>query len=263
MAGAAALAGDRGLTDAMGQLNHERGGRLGADLAAEHGNGRMTRRGDAPPGSAAGSWTPRLAGESHGDPLSVARARDRQESSPPTLIDPRSDPVASYGGEEPTEADRRRRDRVGGEAPANGTWAGAPGSAPAIRPGGRGDDEGGPGDTPASVAWLRAGRGTGYQRRQDRAGTPGAPGAPRRFRRTPPGLGALAGAVRPHRRLPAPPVHPHRRHARHRGAAHRHRPGRARDHARPGRRPVRQARRRDDEADQARPARPRDAGGHR
>jgi error-prone DNA polymerase len=38
----------------------------------------------------------------------------------------------------------------------------AAGSAPAIRPGGSGDDEGGPGDTPASVAWLRAGRGTGY-----------------------------------------------------------------------------------------------------
>jgi error-prone DNA polymerase len=44
----------------------------------------------------------------------------------------------------------------------NGTWEGAPGSAPAIRGGGTGDDKGGPGDTPASVAWLRAGRGTGY-----------------------------------------------------------------------------------------------------
>jgi error-prone DNA polymerase len=31
-----------------------------------------------------------------------------------------------------------------------------------IRPGGTSDDEGGPGDSPASVAWLRAGRGTGY-----------------------------------------------------------------------------------------------------
>ncbi len=31
-----------------------------------------------------------------------------------------------------------------------------------IRPGGPSDDEGGPGDSPASVAWLRAGRGTGY-----------------------------------------------------------------------------------------------------
>ena len=41
-------------------------------------------------------------------------------------------------------------------------WEEAPESPPAIRPGGRADDEGGPGDTPASVAWLRAGRGTGY-----------------------------------------------------------------------------------------------------
>ncbi|HET7702080.1 MAG TPA: PHP domain-containing protein [Candidatus Limnocylindrales bacterium] len=32
----------------------------------------------------------------------------------------------------------------------------------AIRPSRSGDDEGGPGDTPASVAWLREGRGTGY-----------------------------------------------------------------------------------------------------
>jgi error-prone DNA polymerase len=33
----------------------------------------------------------------------------------------------------------------------------------AIRGGSPSDDEGGPGDTPASVAWLQAGRGTGYQ----------------------------------------------------------------------------------------------------
>ncbi|MEA2675501.1 MAG: polymerase subunit alpha, partial [Chloroflexota bacterium] len=45
---------------------------------------------------------------------------------------------------------------------ASGMWEDAPESPPAIRPGGRTDDEGGPGDTPASVAWLRAGRGTGY-----------------------------------------------------------------------------------------------------
>jgi DNA polymerase III alpha subunit len=32
----------------------------------------------------------------------------------------------------------------------------------AIRGGGPSDDEGGPGDSPASVAWLKAGRGTGY-----------------------------------------------------------------------------------------------------
>ena len=40
------------------------------------------------------------------------------------------------------------------------------------RSGGRGDDEGGPGDTPASVAWLRAGRGTGYQADRDRLVAP-------------------------------------------------------------------------------------------
>jgi error-prone DNA polymerase len=44
----------------------------------------------------------------------------------------------------------------------SGMWEEAPESPPAIRPGGRSDDEGGPGDSPASVAWLRAGRGTGY-----------------------------------------------------------------------------------------------------
>ncbi len=38
----------------------------------------------------------------------------------------------------------------------------------AIRPSGHGDDEGGPGDTPASVAWLREGRGTGYAADRDR-----------------------------------------------------------------------------------------------
>ena len=48
----------------------------------------------------------------------------------------------------------------------------APESPHAIRPGGRTDDEGGPGDTPASVAWLRAGRGTGYRADTDRLVAP-------------------------------------------------------------------------------------------
>jgi DNA polymerase III alpha subunit len=38
----------------------------------------------------------------------------------------------------------------------------------AIRGGGTSGDEGGPGDTPASVAWLRAGRGTGYAEERER-----------------------------------------------------------------------------------------------
>jgi error-prone DNA polymerase len=51
-------------------------------------------------------------------------------------------------------------------------WEGAPESPPSVRPGGRHDDEGGPGDTPASVAWLRAGKGTGYAADRDRLVAP-------------------------------------------------------------------------------------------
>jgi error-prone DNA polymerase len=58
-------------------------------------------------------------------------------------------------------------------------WEEAPESPPAIRAGGRGDDEGGPGDTPASVAWLRAGRGTGYRTGARTGWTALAAGPPR------------------------------------------------------------------------------------
>jgi DNA polymerase III alpha subunit len=66
----------------------------------------------------------------------------------------------------------------------SGMWEAAPQSPPAIRAGGTSDDKGGPGDSPASVAWLRAGRGTGRRidpesgaleppgRRTDRLGRP-------------------------------------------------------------------------------------------
>ena len=57
-------------------------------------------------------------------------------------------------------------------------------------------------------------------------------------------LGALARVLRPHRRLPAPPLDPLGRDARDRRPAHRHRPDRAGDDEGPRRRPVRQARRR-------------------
>ncbi len=46
----------------------------------------------------------------------------------------------------------------------------------AIRGGGTSGDEGGPGDTPASVAWLRAGRGTGYTEERERLVAPGLVG---------------------------------------------------------------------------------------
>jgi DNA polymerase III alpha subunit len=84
MDGAAARAGDRGLVDRMGQLDHARGGRVRTGGAGEAGNGRLARPEDA------------------------ARI---------------------------------------GILPGTG-------SAPAIRAGGSSDDKGGPGDSPASVAWL-------------------------------------------------------------------------------------------------------------
>jgi error-prone DNA polymerase len=69
------------------------------------------------------------------------------------------------------------RDLEGEDGPsASGMWEGAPESPPSIRPGGRHDDEGGPGDTPASVAWLRAGKGTGYAAERDRLVPPGLVG---------------------------------------------------------------------------------------
>ncbi|HEV8401960.1 MAG TPA: PHP domain-containing protein [Candidatus Limnocylindrales bacterium] len=62
----------------------------------------------------------------------------------------------------------RESDQEPGGPSRSGMWEGAPESPPSIRPGGRHDDEGGPGDTPASVAWLRSGRGTGYAHDRDR-----------------------------------------------------------------------------------------------
>ena len=70
------------------------------------------------------------------------------------------------------ESDPTAASDGGGRAFRSGMWEGAPESPPSIRPGGRTDDEGGPGDTPASVAWLRAGRGTGYRVDTDRLVAP-------------------------------------------------------------------------------------------
>ena len=77
---------------------------------------------------------------------------------PPTPVDPDAPKPFAW-----------LRDLDGADGPsASGMWEGAPESPPSIRPGGRHDDEGGPGDTPASVAWLRAGKGTGYAAERDR-----------------------------------------------------------------------------------------------
>ena len=100
----------------------------------------------------------------------------------------------------------------------------------AIRGGGTSGDEGGPGDTPASVAWLRAGKGTGYAEERDRLVPPGlVEGRPsirrvarssRRRARPTDWAGLLAGirrrTLRGPRRSPATPLargfrRPHRR----------------------------------------------------
>ncbi len=177
MRGTAGMTQARGLTDAMGQLNI-RGGPGAAlvppDAATSH---------HLPPSSVVG-------GSAH---LSDAPG----DQDDPGSIPPRAwlgtnsrgtvPPEASGGGDgAPTtatvgiwgEAQARRRDGGGAGAVAgdtapeptasmqgpstSGMWEEAPASPPAIRPGGTSDDEGGPGDSPASVAWLRAGRGTGY-----------------------------------------------------------------------------------------------------
>ena len=79
---------------------------------------------------------------------------------------------------------------------ASGMWEEAPESPPAMRPGGRTDDEGGPGDTPASVAWLRAGRGTGYGVAPARPGIQARGEAPGTIdgRRIDPGVGGAGAA---------------------------------------------------------------------
>ena len=145
----------------------------------------------------------------------------------------------------PGTVDGRRIDPESGVARAAGPAIGSARTAGALGSAGAAHDQ----STGASTARTRPLVG-----RPRRART--APAGPGRQHPRPVRLGALAGVLRPHRWLPAPPEHPLGRDARDGGPAHRHRAARARDDARPGRRPVRQARRRDAQADQARPARP-------
>jgi len=226
---AAARTGERGLTDAMGQLNHERGGRFGSDGAAGlvDGMGQLNKRvplvGKVPPwrqppkpvDPAAprpfawlGQGGPSADGASgQGNPQTISSGPlDASSGSAPALgpagdarfipsqawdgtnselDDPAADPeIVSSTANDPVVGMREElpagawvetipsrlertvweeRGRPGGPGPsASGMWEEAPQSPPAIRPGRSGDDEGGPGDTPASVAWLRSGRGTGY-----------------------------------------------------------------------------------------------------
>ena len=175
-AGAAREAEVRGFVDGMGQLN-VKSGAVGEELV--DGLGRLNTRlplvGKVPPwkqppkpadpnaprpfgwlhDEAVAAEAGRVAGADFGGTeSSCAGGRLKTLRRPPLVRETRRDGASapqarSFGGSE-----------IGPSK--SGMWEGAPESPPAVRPGGRHDDEGGPGDTPASVAWLRSGRGTGY-----------------------------------------------------------------------------------------------------
>ncbi len=123
------LTQSRGMTDGMGQLNHARGGRLGGWSGSVHGS--LIAHVDQ-----IGTKRARLVGDSV--------AMDRAANVPGVISISQADRLVASKGQ--------LRVLSAILSPVVG-----------IRPGGRGDDEGGPGDTPASVAWLRDGRGTGYE----------------------------------------------------------------------------------------------------
>jgi DNA polymerase III alpha subunit len=196
MAAAAARTGERGLTDRTGQLNVRRGaaGATGATrLASAADAASVADAADAAETSP--MLTPRALDEigrpagTRGGPtkpgIIPARAWPGMKSldglaavaAPGTRISSKDHPLSIGQGpprhgtarQEPARQEPARQEpprahaALDGEsrAPGSGTRAMSAGSKPSIRAGGASDDEGGPGDSPASVAWLRAGRGTG------------------------------------------------------------------------------------------------------
>jgi DNA polymerase III alpha subunit len=158
-AAAAALAGERGLVDEMGQLNHARGGRVRTGGVGEAGNGRLPRPEDVPrvDGDPGAQLVDGIGQLNTRVPLVGKVPPWRQPAKPE---DPAAPRPFGWIAEVPLGA-------AAGAALPDGL---APRTA--VRSG-RGDDEGGPGDTPASVAWLREGRGTGYAADRERLVPPG------------------------------------------------------------------------------------------
>jgi DNA polymerase III alpha subunit len=163
---AAAEAQKRGLVDGMGQLNHERGGRVRTAGAGEAGNGRLPRAEDVR--RVAGSEASVPIGEQLVDGMGQLNTRMPLVGKvppwrqPPKQVDPDAPRPFAW---------LHHLDESDGPS-ASGMWEGAPESPPSVRPGGPRDDQGGPGDTPASVAWLRAGKGTGYAADRERLVAP-------------------------------------------------------------------------------------------
>ena len=151
---AVALAGSRGLTDAMGQLNHERGGRLGSGGGAPGVLPGTSRAGDS---GSSGSKSGQI-------PATLVKVRASSPGGSPGAPDdarPSVVGVAAVGDPGPagvttsttTNDAGRWQDRKGTDA-----W----------RPG---EDEGGPGDSPVSERWIREGppsRALEQERDEDR-----------------------------------------------------------------------------------------------
>jgi DNA polymerase III alpha subunit len=163
---AVAAAEVRGLTDGMGELNHARGGRL----RFAGGVAGASAVGVAPgvAGASAVGVAPGVAPASQ-EPLRGAETAAAAGSSEPEIGSVnrlRLIPDGSRwveGHEAPQEASHKasRDIRVVHE---DESLPDALAPRTALRGGGRSDDEGGPGDSPASVRWLHEGRGTGYAR---------------------------------------------------------------------------------------------------
>ena len=145
------IAAAQGLTDAMGQLDHPRG-QSDPDRGRGGRPARTLPRRRTPAGTIESCMTRpsvtssiRWAGWtsvrrwSAGAAVEAAAQAGRPERAPAVRVSVTR-----------TRTPMARRSR-------DGPWRHERRSA------GPSDDEGGPGDTPASVAWLRAGRGTGYR----------------------------------------------------------------------------------------------------
>jgi len=178
-AGAAAEAEERGLVDGMGQLNKRvplvgkvppwRQPPKPVDPDAPRPFGWLH---ETPVGADAGATLPDSAQPASISMPSLSGAlgegqggTDEDGRAGPVLEPARTpDPSEAFGRHSPPGNDGVAM--RGGKSAEPLPDALAPRTA--IRPSRHGDDEGGPGDTPASVAWLREGRGTGYAADRER-----------------------------------------------------------------------------------------------
>ncbi|HXU84927.1 MAG TPA: PHP domain-containing protein, partial [Verrucomicrobiae bacterium] len=182
---AAAEAEERGFVDGMGQLNTRmplvgkvppwRQPPKPPDPDAPRPFGWMT---EIPLGADAGAMLPDAAAPQSGSiPLpslsagvdGTQAARSGLDGVSATLGHARAaDSSGHYGPSTPGNSDGVGIGRASAVAASRVGLPDRLAPVTAIRPSRHGDDEGGPGDSPASVAWLREGKGTGYAAERDR-----------------------------------------------------------------------------------------------